>query len=120
MNKDIQLPSLKSCFSAQGKEIATDDQLAKEQFDRRVSSHNKVHSSDGNEFSIGDNVFLRNDRSKVRGREMYKVTDVYIKDEEPWLKLQKSENQFRAKTYDVKESEIIPATSFKSVTSYVP
>ena len=92
----------------QCKDSVNDDNLAEEQFNTRVSKHNKVPPTNGPMFSIGDNVFLRNDSNKSRGREMYKITDIFNKQDERWAKLQKTETQFRAKEYEVKQSEIIP------------
>ena len=39
---------------------------------------------------------------------MYKILHKFSKNDEPWAKLQKTDSQFRAKSYDVKESEIVP------------
>ena len=99
------------------KEIVDDSQLAKDQYNSRVKAHNKVPYVSDVQYSIGDNVFLRNDKSKVRGREMYKITDIYLKDQESWAKVQKCESQFRAKDYEVKLSEIIPISGFKDINS---
>ena len=77
------------------KDIAQDAQLAEEQFKNRVSKHNKNPSESATKYSVGDNVFLRNGKDKTRGREMYKITDIYVKAREPWAKLQKVETQFR-------------------------
>ena len=60
---------------------------------------------------------MKNDKSKLRGREVYKVVEVFVKDDENWAKLQKSETQFRSKEYLVKCAEIfhvpVPAVDTK-------
>ena len=88
--------------------LVSDEKLSKEQVKRRQEQHPssglaKVLSR----FEIGDNVFLKNDKSKLRGREMYKIVDTFESNNEKWAKIQKSENQFRAKQYDAKFSELI-------------
>ena len=86
-----------------------DSDISKEQFEKRKEKHPIITAhSNPNQIKIGDNIFLKNDKSKLRGREMYKVVDIYTFNEEQWAKLQKTENQFRAKRYDVKCSEIFP------------
>ena len=75
------------------KQILDDDQLADNQFNTRVAKHNKITPFSGPAFSVGDNVFLKNDRIKTRGREMYKIMDIYNHNNEPWAKLQKTESQ---------------------------
>ena len=84
----------------------SDETLAEEQAEKREKQHNprKVHSEQI--FNVGNNVFFKNDKSKLRGREMYKIIELFIKDDEPWAKIQKTESQFRAKSYEVKTDEI--------------
>ena len=95
-------------FSNIPSDIKTDHALSEEQYDKRTKTH--INNSVGNltDYSLGDNVFLRRDKNKLRGRQMYKILNTFIRDGEPWLTLQKADTQFRAKSYDVKESEIIP------------
>ena len=61
---------------------------------------------------------MKNGKSKLRGRETYKVVEVFTKDDENWAKLQKSEKQFRSKEYLVKCAEIfhvpVPALDTKN------
>ena len=85
--------------------MQADKVLADFQFDRRSNSHNRP-SNDKRTFEVGENVFLKKDLSKYRAREMYKIVELFQKNEETWVKLQKSNSQFRAKQYEVKTSEI--------------
>ena len=84
----------------------SDEALAKEQVEKREKQHNPVSNHSQHKFAVGNNVFLKNDRSKLRGREMYKVIELFLKNDESWAKIQKAETQFRAKTYEVKTEEI--------------
>ena len=81
------------------------------QYQNRKQNHPHEFSIAKERFKLGDNVFLKNDKSKLRGREVYKVVEVFVKDDENWAKLQKSETQFRSKEYLVKCAEIfhVPA-----------
>ena len=76
------------------------------QYQNRKQNHPHEFSTSKEQFKLGDNVFLKNDKSKLRGREVYKVVEVFVKDDENWAKLQKSETQFRSKEYLVKCAEI--------------
>jgi hypothetical protein len=84
----------------------SDDELSKEQFEKRIQQHPSEIYESKETIKPGDNVFLKADKNKLRGREMYRVVDLYVKHNERHAKLQKSETQFRSKTYDVKLSEI--------------
>ena len=55
---------------------------------------------------MGDNVFLKADKSKLRGREAYKVVKLFLKNDEKWATIQKCETKFMSKEYDVKFSEL--------------
>ena len=56
---------------------------------------------------IGHNVFLKEDNTKLRARELYKVVDIFLEDDEEWATVQKHHSQFRMKKYKVKISELI-------------
>ena len=58
---------------------------------------------------------IKDDKSKLRGREMYKIVDLFNENNECWATLQKSDSQFRAKDYKVKTSEIfsVPVPKLK-------
>ena len=84
----------------------SDEKMAAEQYEKRKSQHPKMIVPSKKEFNIGQNVFLNNDKSKLRGREMYKVVKIFDHNNEKWATLQKAETQFRAKQYKVKFSEI--------------
>ena len=53
-------------------------------------------------------MFLKTDKSKLKARQLYKVIEVYTKNDEHWATIQKHDSQFRSKKYQVKFSEIIP------------
>ena len=87
---------------------SNDEYLAKKQVEKRIYKHPKVQVEPSSKLSKGDNVYLKSDKSKLRGREMYKVIRLFQKNNEPWAILQKCESKFMAKEYDVKCAEIIP------------
>ena len=84
----------------------SDHELSKEQFERRTLKHPSEISESNESIKPGNNVFLKADKNKLRGREMYRVVDLFVKNKEKHAKLQKSETQFRSKIYDAKLSEI--------------
>ena len=92
----------------------SDKSLSEQQFDLRTSSHPNIthsHNEKVNNYKVGDRVFIRNDLNKLRGREEYFVVHLYTYSSEEWVLLRKSEKSLRNKTYDLKISEIIPASS---------
>ena len=48
----------------------------------------------------------RSDVNKLRGREMYRIVDIFQKQGEQWAFIQKTEKQFRSKKYEIKLSEV--------------
>ena len=94
------------------KKIIPDDQLSELQFNRRKESHNTPSVQKEPHYVVGDLVFMRNGMNKLKGREMFRILDIYFTAGESWAKLQKNEDQFRSKSYDVKLSEIIPIKGF--------
>lgn len=92
----------------------SDTEMADKQYIQRKLMH-PVDVSEPNQFKVGENVFLKNDKSKLRSREMYKIVDVFNENNECWATLQKSDSQFRAKDYKVKTSEIfsVPGPKLK-------
>ena len=86
----------------------SDEALAKEQVEKRKGKQNPVSNHSQHRLAVGSNIFLKNDKNKLRGREMYKVVELFFKNNESWAKIQKTESQFRAKTYEVKTDEIFP------------
>ena len=103
----------------QVKHIA-DEKMSETQFQQRKLQHPKHFAVSEEEFDIGDNVFLKNDKSKLRGREMYKVVELFQIDAEKWAMVQKSESQFRAKGYKVKTAEIFHVPGKIDVKPAVP
>ena len=90
------------------KHMDDDVVLSEKQYESRVKRHNQYTHEPPIDYKIGDNVFITHDKSKLRGRQIYKVVNTYFKDNEPWATLQKADTQFRAKSYEVKTSEIVP------------
>ena len=89
--------------------ILSDAQLGVDQFDKRQAAHSKPSDKDHNsELLVGQNVMLREGKSKTKGRELFKVIKLYMKDDELWATVLKAESQLRAKEYEVKSSELIP------------
>ena len=85
-----------------------DIKLATEQLNDRLDNHPKHVTVSKYRFAVGDNVFLKKGKSKLKGRDMYKITNLFLIGEEEWATINKSEWQLRNKRYDVKISELIP------------
>ena len=51
---------------------------------------------------------LKQGNSKTKGRELYRITDLFENNSETWAKIQKHESQFRCKEYEVKIAELLP------------
>ena len=94
----------------------SDEKLSEDQNKKRLDKHNKVDKNryEATNLDIGDDVYLKVDKSKNRGREKYKVTKMFERDGEQWAVLQKSNNKFMAKEYEVKISEIFPVIHRKN------
>ena len=92
--------------------LSDDKALAKQQFKTRTNRHPSNVTKAKTSFKVGDNVFLKSDKSKLRGREAYKITSLFQKNCEDWATIQKCETKFMSKEYQVKFSEIflIPRT----------
>ena len=73
----------------------------------RKKSHVTNRQSPEEPINVGQNVFLKNDKSKLKAREMYKVMDIYRENQETWATIQKHNTQFRRKKYEVKTAELI-------------
>ena len=54
----------------------SDDKMSDDLFQKRKLQHPEHFSVSEEEFNIGDNVFLKDDKYKLRGREMFKVVEV--------------------------------------------
>merc|ERR1712215_289726 len=85
----------------------SDEKMSCVQYQNRKENHPTGISKSKVRFKPGDNVFVKSDKNKLKGREMYKVVEVFNKNDEDWAKLQKSETQFRSKEYLVKCAEIL-------------
>ena len=85
----------------------SDKFLAEEQFKKRTEKHLMIKQDD-TPFYVGQNVMLKAGRSKLKGRELYKIVRLFSKEDEMWAVIQKMESQFRSKEYEVKTAEIFP------------
>ena len=83
-----------------------DKAVAENIIEEREKQHNKVIQKPF-DFEIGHNVFMKNDKSKLKARQLYRIVDIYTKTNEPWASIQKHDSQFRAKKYEVKLAELI-------------
>ena len=93
----------------------SDDQLSSEQIKKRQDRHNKPKKKEENDaIEIGDDVYVKEDKSKQRGREKYKVVKLFEKKDEKWAVVQKNNSKFMAKEYEVKVAEIFPVLKNKS------
>ena len=90
----------------------SDQTLSRDQFISRKARHPKIEQAEFN-FKVGDNVFLKRDLSKLRGREMYKIIHIYTQEpnQEQMATVRKCENKFMSKNYEVKLAELKLATS---------
>ena len=88
--------------------LSDDDFLSQKQLNSRIEKHPHEETKSSTKVEVGDNVFIKFDKSKLRGREMYKITKLFKKNEEPWAIVQKCESKFMSKEYEVKLSEIFP------------
>ena len=55
----------------------SDSILSDEQYNTRKGNHPDITTEPDQIFSLGDMVFLKSDVNKLRGREMYRVVDVF-------------------------------------------
>ena len=72
-----------------------------------TSCHTKAQETESTNIEVGHNVFMKQDKSKLRARELYKVIQKFSKNGEPWALIQKHNTQFRRKQYEVKIAELI-------------
>ena len=84
-----------------------DKDIAENIITRRERRHKKPNQTTQENIRIGHNVFLKNDISKLRSRELYLVVDIFTEQGETWATIQKRNSQFRAKKYSVKTSELL-------------
>ena len=92
-----------------------DEKLSEIQNEKRLNDHEvnerckATYLKEPNSpvIKVGDQVFIRNDLTKLRGREQYKVVELKNEDDIDWAVLQKSDSQLRSKRYKLKLTEII-------------
>ena len=92
-----------------------DSKLAGKIKSSRERKHNKTETANENQLTIGDNVLLKADKTKLKARQPNKVVETFMKNSEPWATVQKHDSQFRAKQYKVKEAELVklPGQDYK-------
>ena len=113
--------------SNEPKNIA-DDELCDAQTQNRLTDHpvNEKSKATYNKLpecpnvKIGDHVFIRNDLSKLRGREQYKVVELFEEKDTDWAVLQKSDSQLRSKRYNLKLTEVVPVPFGNDTVKDVP
>lgn len=76
--------------------------------EERQKKHPKSPKLNQSDIVVGMNVFLKNDKTKLKARQLYKVIEVFDKDNEAWITVQKHDSQFRVKKYHLKVSEVFP------------
>ena len=86
----------------------SDQFLATTQYEKRVGRHPKISLENRAPYHLGQNVLLKHDRSKLKGRDLYRIIKLYDKEGEAWATVQKTENQLRNKEYDMKTAELLP------------
>ena len=87
----------------------SDQYLSTMQTKNRTDKHKKPKINMKTNISIGDNVYVKNGKSKNKARETYKVTKLFTKEREDWAIIQKNDAKFMSKEYEVKITEIFPA-----------
>ena len=87
--------------------IMDDQTLSDQQYTARTGKHPIKTKTDEDSFKEGDNVYLKSGKSKLKAREMFKITRLYEEDSEQWASLQKFDSQFRAKSYEAKLAELV-------------
>ena len=97
----------------------SDEKLSDEQYRKRLDKHTKVEKDALREtdLKIGDDVYLKVDKSKHRGREKYKITKMFDRNNEKFAVLQKSNTKFMAKEYEVKIAEIFPVLNKRNLNN---
>ena len=85
----------------------SDPKISKHQVELRKARHPQVPQLEYN-FKVGDNVFLKKDLSKLRGREMYKIVSFFQRQSDggKMAIIRKCENKFMSKDYEVTLAEL--------------
>ena len=84
----------------------SDTKMSEEQLQKRKFQHPPKLQEQSDKFKVGDNVYIKHSKSKLKAREMFKIVNIFRKNEENWAIIQKSDISFRAKEYIVKTAEI--------------
>ena len=79
---------------------------------KRKDTH-KAGKQEIHDFEVGQNVFIKNDKSKLKQRSPHIITKLKRKKDGEWAVVQKNDSQFRAKEYEVKLQEITPIPGYK-------
>ena len=94
-------------ISNQFKNIS-DLKLSESQVHNREARHPSDPCKVEHKFEIGNNVFLKKDLSKLKGREVYMIVKIYKSGRENMATIRKCDDKFMAKDYEVKLNEIFP------------
>ena len=84
-----------------------DQDLANKIVQSRKSKHNQGVKPIY-DFTVGQLVYIKADKSKLATRKQYIITEIFTKDDEQFATLQKTDTQFRQKEYTMKLAEIMP------------
>ena len=106
----------------------SDAKLSESQLAKRESAHpiNEKSKATYNtlpkdaDVRIGDSVYIKNDLSKLRGREQHLVVKTFNENGVEWAELQKANNQLRSKRYKLKLSEIITVPFGNNTVKEIP
>jgi len=100
--------------------VISDAKMSEEQLKMRKSQHPPLLPKDSSpvKFNVGDNVYIKNEKNKLKAREMFKIVNIFNRNDENWAIIQKANTSFRAKEYVVKTSEIfhVPGPALTDVT----
>ena len=58
-----------------------DSDLADEQYEKRKQNHPAEFALPQQDFSVGDIVFLKSDLNKLKAREMYRIVELFQKND---------------------------------------
>ena len=90
----------------------SDEDLSNEQVKLRENRHPTTEATTS-PINIGEDVYLKKDKSKLKARDPYKVTKLFTRNNEKWAVIQKNSSKFMAKQYEVKIAEVFPVTKHK-------
>ena len=85
----------------------SDSVLSEDQLENRRKNHPTIsQNEDKDPIRVGDFVFIRDAKSKIKGREAHVVTSLFERESEKYARVRKCDKSFRSKEYDAKTSEL--------------